>query len=156
MSYIQCAFAMHQGSSFETLMFNRAISTKPLTNNGKGAAMRTYCLVYFLAFAMFGPVVFANGAEEVRPLPKRQEGTFVALDFRFQSGETLPELKLAYTTFGTPQRDSSGNITNAVLLYCTAQQARARTGLHHRSPRRSSEKGSRSMPANTILFLLTA
>ena len=78
--------------------------------------MRTYCLVYFLAFAMFGPVVFANGAEEVRPLPKRQEGTFVALDFRFQSGETLPELKLAYTTLGTPQRDSSGNMTNAVLL----------------------------------------
>jgi homoserine O-acetyltransferase len=107
---------MHQGSSFETLMFNRAISTKPMTNNGKGAAMRTYCLVYLLAFAMFGPVAFANGAEEVRPLPNRWEGTFIVRDFKFQSGETLPELKLACTTFGTPQRDSSGNMTNAVLL----------------------------------------
>ena len=74
------------------------------------------CLICLLAFAIFGPVAFGNGAEKARPLPNRQEGTFVARDFRFQSGETLPELKLAYTTLGTPQRDSSGNITNAVLL----------------------------------------
>jgi homoserine O-acetyltransferase/O-succinyltransferase len=40
----------------------------------------------------------------------------IARDFKFQGGETLPELKLAYTTLGTPQRDASGNITNAVLL----------------------------------------
>ena len=78
--------------------------------------MRTYYLAYVLAFVMLGPVLFADGAEKVRPLPNRQEGTFVARDFQFQSGETLPELKLAYTTLGTPQRDSSGNITNAVLL----------------------------------------
>jgi homoserine O-acetyltransferase len=65
---------------------------------------------------MFGPVLFADGAEEVRPLPNRQEGTFIARGFQFQSGATLPELKLAFTTLGTPQRDSSGNVTNAVLL----------------------------------------
>ncbi len=78
--------------------------------------MRTYCLVYLLVFVVIGLVTFADGAEEVRPLPNRQEGIFIARDFRFLSGETLPELKLAYTTLGTPQRDSSGNITNAVLL----------------------------------------
>ena len=78
--------------------------------------MRTYCLVYVLAFVMLCPVLFADGAEEVRPLPNRQEGTFIARGFQFQSGETLSELKLAYTTLGTPQRDSSGNVTNAVLL----------------------------------------
>ena len=53
---------------------------------------------------------------KLKPLPNRQDGTFIARDFQFQNGETLPELKLAYTTLGTPQRDSSGNITNAVLL----------------------------------------
>ncbi|MGB7575684.1 MAG: alpha/beta fold hydrolase [Thermodesulfobacteriota bacterium] len=78
--------------------------------------MRTYCLACLFAFVMLGPVFFADGAEEVRPLPNRQEGTFIARDFQFQSGETLPELKLAFTTLGIPQRDSSGNITNAVLL----------------------------------------
>jgi homoserine O-acetyltransferase len=97
-------------------MFIRAVSTKLMTNHGKGAAMRTYCLVCLLAFGIFGPVAFANGAEGVRPLANLQEGTFIARDFQFQSGETLPELKLAYRTLGTPQRDSSGNMTNAVLL----------------------------------------
>jgi homoserine O-acetyltransferase len=78
--------------------------------------MRNYCFVCLLVFAMSGLVAIANGAEEVRPLPNRQEGIFVARNFQFQNGETLPELKLAYTTLGTPQRDPSGNITNAVLL----------------------------------------
>jgi homoserine O-acetyltransferase len=46
----------------------------------------------------------------------RQEGVFVARPFQFQGGETLSELPLGYTTLGTPQRDSRGSITNAVLL----------------------------------------
>ena len=78
--------------------------------------MRTYWLVCVLALAMFAPVASSNGAEDVGPLPQRQEGTFVAHEFKFQSGEILLELKLGYTTLATPQRDSSGNITNAVLL----------------------------------------
>ena len=78
--------------------------------------MRKYCVVCLLVFVMLGPVMLANGAEEVRPLPNRQDGIFIARDFHFQSGETLPEMKLAYTTLGTPQRDASGNLTNAVLL----------------------------------------
>jgi len=72
--------------------------------------------VCFLAFAMLGLAAFANGAEEVRPLPNRQDGIFIARNFQFQSGEALSELKLAYTTLGTPKRDSSGNIINVVLL----------------------------------------
>jgi len=78
--------------------------------------MKIYCLVFPLIFAMSGLATIVNGAEEVRPLPNRQEGIFIARNFQFQSGETLPEMKLAYTTIGAPQRDSSGNITNAVLL----------------------------------------
>jgi homoserine O-acetyltransferase len=45
-----------------------------------------------------------------------REGDFIARDFRFQSGQMLPELRLHYTTLGTPQRDKSGRVTNAVLL----------------------------------------
>jgi homoserine O-acetyltransferase/O-succinyltransferase len=33
-----------------------------------------------------------------------------------QSGETLPELRIHYATFGTPVRDANGRVTNAVLL----------------------------------------
>jgi homoserine O-acetyltransferase len=45
-----------------------------------------------------------------------QEGDYVARDFHFRSGETLPELRMHYTTFGTPARDANGHITNAVLI----------------------------------------
>jgi homoserine O-acetyltransferase len=44
------------------------------------------------------------------------EGDFVIRDFHFQSGETLPELRLHYTTLGKPRRDAQGKIDNAVLL----------------------------------------
>lgn len=78
--------------------------------------MRTYSLVGALACLMFGLGVSSSSAGELAPLPNQQQGVFVARDFKFQGGETLPELKLGYTTLGTPQRDANGNITNAVLL----------------------------------------
>jgi homoserine O-acetyltransferase len=89
---------------------------KPMANVTGGVAMRTCRILYLVALATLGPIVSSVAAGDAQPLPNRQEGIFVARDFRFQGGETLPELKLGYTTLGTPQRDSSGNITNAVLL----------------------------------------
>ena len=44
------------------------------------------------------------------------QGDYVSRDFHFKSGETLPELRMHYTVFGTPARDASGRVTNAVLL----------------------------------------
>src|SRR5580658_1015879 len=44
------------------------------------------------------------------------EGDYIAHDFHFKSGETLPELRLHYRTLGTPTRDASGRVTNAVLI----------------------------------------
>jgi homoserine O-acetyltransferase len=37
-------------------------------------------------------------------------------NFRFGSGETLPELRLHYLTLGTPHRNSAGHVDNAILL----------------------------------------
>src|SRR5215470_12879705 len=34
--------------------------------------------------------------------PAPQEGSWVVRDFRFHTGETLPELRLHYTTVGAP------------------------------------------------------
>ncbi len=45
-----------------------------------------------------------------------REGDFVLRDFRFGSGEVLPELRLHYTTLGAPARDAAGRVTNAVLV----------------------------------------
>ena len=37
-------------------------------------------------------------------------------DFRFGTGETLPELRLHYLTLGTPHKDAAGHTDNAILL----------------------------------------
>jgi homoserine acetyltransferase len=44
------------------------------------------------------------------------EGDYVVKDFKFKSGETLPELKLHYRTIGTPTKDANGVVRNAVLI----------------------------------------
>jgi homoserine O-acetyltransferase len=43
-------------------------------------------------------------------------GDYIAHDFHFTSGESLPDLKLHYVTLGTPHRNAKGTIDNAVLL----------------------------------------
>jgi homoserine O-acetyltransferase/O-succinyltransferase len=48
--------------------------------------------------------------------PQPQEGNFIIKDFQFKSGERLPELRLHYYTLGTPEKDSSGKVRNAVLI----------------------------------------
>jgi homoserine O-acetyltransferase len=52
----------------------------------------------------------------VAQAPPPAEADFVIRDFRFASGETLPELRLHYRTVGTPRRDASGKVRNAVLV----------------------------------------
>jgi homoserine O-acetyltransferase len=44
------------------------------------------------------------------------EGDYIIHDFHFKSGETLPELRMHYTTLGKPARDTNGKVTNAVLI----------------------------------------
>jgi homoserine O-acetyltransferase/O-succinyltransferase len=51
-----------------------------------------------------------------RDFPAPVEGDFVARDFRFGTGDTLPSLNLHYRTIGTPQRDAAGMVRNAVLI----------------------------------------
>ena len=45
-----------------------------------------------------------------------REGDFRIASFRFESGETLPELRIHYRTLGAVQRDGRGHATNAVLI----------------------------------------
>jgi len=44
------------------------------------------------------------------------EGDYVARDFKFASGESLPQLRIHYRTFGTPRADAHGVVRNAVLI----------------------------------------
>ncbi len=65
----------------------------------------------FLALALL-----AAGAALAADYPAPVEGDFIARDFRFASGETLPELRIHYRTVGKPQKDSKGIVRNAVLI----------------------------------------
>ena len=53
---------------------------------------------------------------QTAPWPGTTEGDYVARDFKFRSGETLPEVRLHYTTLGKPLRDAQGLVRNAVLI----------------------------------------
>jgi homoserine O-acetyltransferase len=68
-----------------------------------------------LILAAAATVALGSAAQAAAPLDTR-EGDVVLKDFRFRSGETLPELKLHYTTLGTPRRDAAGHVTNAVMV----------------------------------------
>src|SRR5579859_5700243 len=48
--------------------------------------------------------------------PTPVEGDYIAPEFHFQSGELLHDLRLHYTTYGWPQRDAAGHVTNAVMI----------------------------------------
>ncbi|CAN5447100.1 alpha/beta fold hydrolase [soil metagenome] len=45
-----------------------------------------------------------------------KDGVYTIPNFRFGTGETLPELKLHYLTLGTLHRNAKGHVDNAVLL----------------------------------------
>jgi len=68
-------------------------------------------LLLIAAPILAAPVAFAQTS-----WPNQKDGDFIIKDFRFKSGETLPELKQHYTTLGTPKRNAAGDITNAVIL----------------------------------------
>jgi len=48
--------------------------------------------------------------------PPPVEGDFLTRDFHFTSGESLPQLRIHYRTFGRPQADAHGVVRNAVLI----------------------------------------
>ncbi|WP_432770362.1 MAG: alpha/beta fold hydrolase [Sphingopyxis sp.] len=60
---------------------------------------------------LFASVMPAHAQD---PAPTDHDATLA--DFTFATGEKLPELKMHYTTLGTPQRDRAGHVTNAVMI----------------------------------------
>src|SRR6185369_4346459 len=48
--------------------------------------------------------------------PPPTEADYVIRDFRFATGETLPEVRMHYRTLGQPARDDKGIVRNAVLV----------------------------------------
>ncbi len=51
--------------------------------------------------------------------PEQKEGDWTVTDFRFHTGETLPQLKLHYTTLGAPTGEP------VIIMHGTAQSSAA-------------------------------
>jgi len=63
--------------------------------------------------ATLGP---ASGRVEAVDYPAPTEADYTIRDFKFASGETLPELRIHYRTLGKIDKDAQGKVTNAVLI----------------------------------------
>ncbi len=66
-----------------------------------------------LAALILSCVARSAGADTVWPT---HEGTYSIANFRFGTGEVLPQLRLHYLTLGTAHTDAQGHTDNAVLL----------------------------------------
>ena len=67
-----------------------------------------------LLFAvLWCPALAGPAAAQARAI---QEGDYVIRNYRFASGETLPEVRLHFRTMGTPNYDAQQRITNGVLI----------------------------------------
>lgn len=61
---------------------------------------------------IFLPLLLAGLCHAQTPV----EGDFIVPEFTFKSGEVLRDLRIHYTTVGTPQLDAAGHVRNAVLI----------------------------------------
>jgi homoserine O-acetyltransferase len=68
-------------------------------------------LIVVLAFSGLPSV---GRAQSLFPAPV--EADFTVRNYSFQSGETLPEIRLHYRTIGAPRKDADGIVRNGVLI----------------------------------------
>lgn len=78
--------------------------------------MLRFFLRFFLCLFLLLLLQQPRAAAQQAATPATTEGDFVAKNFQFRSGESLPELRLHYTTLGKPTKNAQGRVTNAVLI----------------------------------------
>jgi homoserine O-acetyltransferase/O-succinyltransferase len=86
-----------------------------MTAGGGGSDIRAstprICALAVLAAACI--TTFSTRAAEY---PPPTEADYTIRDFKFSSGEILPELRIHYRTLGKIDKDAQGKVTNAVLI----------------------------------------
>jgi len=78
--------------------------------------MRRKSLALVILAAALPLVLTTRAWSQAAPWLGTTEGDYIAKNFKFRSGESLPEVRLHYTTLGKPARDAQGRVTNAVLI----------------------------------------
>src|SRR5262249_6205977 len=86
---------------------HRTLKAGVMVHRSIGLLIVALLLAVPISAAQQAPVDYASRAKEA---------SFVEKDFAFITGERLRELRINYATWGEPQRDKAGKITNAILL----------------------------------------
>ncbi len=89
---------------------------------------------------------FASGSDYSAPT----EGDHTIRDFKFASGETLPELRLHYRMLGKPEKDAQGKTTNAVLI----MHGTTGSGAQFIRPEFAGELFGRDQPLDAAKFFI--
>jgi len=82
--------------------------------------------------------------------PAPTEGDYTIRDFKFTSGETLPELLIHYRTLGKIDKDAQGKTTNAVLI----MHGTTGSGAQFMRPEFAGELFGKGQPLDTTKFLI--
>ena len=70
---------------------------------------RIFFLISGIVFTLAAALLAAD-------YPAPVEGDYTISNFKFASGETLPELRIHYRTIGKVEKDAQGKTTNAILI----------------------------------------
>src|SRR5438105_3543365 len=92
------------------------------------------------------------GARTIIPAdyPPPTEGDYTIRDFRFASGETLPELRIHYRTLGKIDKDAQGKTRNAVLIL----HGTTGSGAQFIRPEFAGELFGKDQPLDTAKFFI--
>jgi homoserine O-acetyltransferase len=101
----------HRASRFDG---GGAAASRRLVITSKGTTMSARLASCLLLLTILSMV--ATSAQAPATEWPTQDGAYIIKNFRFGSGESLPELKLHYLTLGKPHKDAQGHTDNAVLL----------------------------------------
>src|SRR6266550_1504663 len=89
---------------------------------------------------------FASAAD----YPAPTEGDYTIRDFKFASGEILPELRLHYRTLGKLEKNAQGKTTNAVLI----MHGTTGSGAQFIRPEFAGELFGKDQPLDTTKFFI--
>jgi homoserine O-acetyltransferase/O-succinyltransferase len=103
----------------------------------------------FPALGLIAAFCFA-GRMSAADYPPPTEGDYTIRDFKFTSGETMPELRLHYRTLGKSEKDGRGNTTNAVLI----MHGTTGSGAQFIRPEFAGELFGKSQPLDATKFFI--
>ena len=95
-------------------------------------------------------VLLAMVSLRAADVPSPTEGDYVLHDFHFNSGQSLPELRMHYRTLGTARRNDGGVVTNAILIL----HGTTGSGAQFQRPEFAGELFGPGQPLNAARFFL--